>query len=337
MPARLARTALSLIALAATCSLVLGSTVSAYSAASTTAVNTFTAATDWAPPVATAAAIGRTTAYGTGFIKQGGSYYVYAEVSDTGNPASGTASVTANVDTITSAHPAVVLTAGSYDAGGVVYNRRTAILTAGSSLNPGSYTYTLTSTDNAANSATQSFTVVIDNTAPTATDVQSTNVSGGTVGHFDAGDTLKLSYSSSIDPYSILSGWDGTTTPVQVALIDGGTSAPDYIEVYTAGSSPTSLTQVPVGVIYLGAKDYLTTGTGNYVSYGATGAASLSTMTMSGANVTITLGTPGDNSSSTSTTHAAMTWTPSTTATDIAGNAVTATTVTQTGALHVNF
>lgn len=326
-----ARAALAVLALCAACAATLGGTLSAFNVSSTTPSASFTAAADWTAPTASAAVIGRTTAYYTGYIKQGTSYYVYADVTDTGNPASGVESVTANVDTTTSAHSAVALVAGSYTAGGVAYNYRTAALTANSTLAAGSYAFTITSTDKAANAETQSFTVTVDNTAPAASDVQSTNVSGGTVGHLDQGDTLTLTYNSVIDPYSILSGWSGASTKVQVYLVDDVVD--DSIDVYNTESTPV---QIPVGVVDLGSRSYLTTGYGQHIVYGATGAASPSTMVQSGSSIVITLGTPG-GPSSTSTAHAAMIWTPSTSATDIAGNAVSANTATQTGATHTNF
>jgi hypothetical protein len=328
-----ARAALAVLALCAACAATLGGTLSAFNVSSTTPSASFTAADDWTAPTASAAVIGRTTAYYTGDIKQGASYYVYADVTDTGSPASGIESVTANVDTTTSAHPAVALVAGSYDAGGVAYNYRTAALTANSTLAAGSDAFTITSTDKAANAETQSFTVTVDNTAPAASDVQSTNVSGGIVGHLDEGDTLTLTYNSVIDPYSILGGWNGASTKVQVYLVDGGGGNNDSIDVYNMESTPG---QIPVGTVDLGSREYLTTGSGKHIVYGATGAAMPSTMVQSGSSIVITLGTPG-GASSTSTTHAAMIWTPSTLATDIAGNAVSANTATQTGATHANF
>jgi hypothetical protein len=326
MVRRLAHTGLALLALCVAFAASVSGTLSAFNVSSTTPSASFTAAADWTAPTASTAAIGRTTAYGTGFIMQGATYYVYANVLDTGNPASGTASVTANVNT-------AALVAGSYSAGGVAYNYRTAALTAAATIAAGSYTFTITSTDSAANTGTQSFSVTVDNTPPAASDVQSTNVSGGTVGHLDQGDTFTLTYNSIIDPYSVLGGWTGASTKVQIALADLGSGADDAIYVYNAESSPT---QLPVGVIDLGSRTYLTTGGGQYVTYGATGSATPSTMTESATSIVFTLGTPS-GASLTSTTHAAMKWTPSTAATDIAGNAASATPATQSGTLHANF
>jgi hypothetical protein len=333
MRRNLVRLAVSLIALGAICSLTLGGTVSGYTATTTIASNTFAAAPDWTAPDASSAPIGRTTAYDTGFIKQGASYYVYANVADSGNPASGIASVKANVTSLTTGSSAVALTSGSYSAGGTTYNYRSPALTAGTSLATGTYTYMVTSTDSAGNTATQSFTTAVDNTTPTATDVQSTNVSGGTVGHFDLGDTFTLTYSGIMDPYSILSGWTGAATDVQVALVDGGGTASDSIYVYDTAASPA---QIPIGIVTLGTSGYVSTGGGSYVTFGATGAATPSTMVRVGASITITLGTPSATTLK-STTAAKMTWAPSTTATDIAGNPASGTSVTQTGTVHVNF
>ncbi len=333
MPGRPLRAAVLVVAVVAACSLTLRGTVSAYTASVTTASNAFAGAPDWVAPTAATEAIGRSTAFDTGFIAQGGSYYVYANVSDTGNPASGIATVTANVSSITPSGTAVALTAGSYSAGGTAYGYRSAIETAATTLSAGSKSYTITSTDKAANAGTQSFTTVVDNTQPTAIDVQSTNVSGGTVGRVDKGDTLTLTYSDVIDPYSILAGWTGATTTVQVALVDGGGTTNDYLQIYNPDATPSQLNQLPLGTIYL-PPGYITSGT--YVAYGLTGSATPSTMTRNGSSITITMGTVS-GSPSISTTTAAMTWAPSTSATDIAGNAAAATNATQSGAHHVNF
>jgi hypothetical protein len=326
------RAVVALIALLIVWMLTVGGTLSAYTATSTTPANSFAAAADWTSPTISASAIGRTTAYDTGYIKPGGSYYIYATVSDTGNPASGTASVNANASSITSGQTAAALTAGSYTAGGASYNYRSAALTAAGGLGAGSYSYTVTATDTAANPGNQSFSTMVDTTAPAGSDVQSTNVSGGTVGSLEQGDTFTLTYTQAIDPYSVLSGWTGSaTTGVQIKLIDGGSSN-DYVQVWTVGGSQ----QVPVGAVYLGSKNYLKTGSGTSVVYGGSGAATPSTMTRSGASITFVLGT-ASGASSTNTTAAAMTWTPSASATDIAGNAARTTTATQSGTVHVNF
>ena len=74
-----------------------------------------------------AAIIGKTAGGVTGYLKQAGTYYVYAQVTDA---VSSVSTVTANVSTVTTGSTAVAMTAGSYSAGGGSYNYRSALLTA---------------------------------------------------------------------------------------------------------------------------------------------------------------------------------------------------------------
>ena len=74
-----------------------------------TGASTFvTAATfpDSTPPVVSGSVISKTTPYVPGFIRQGGTYHVYANVTDAG---SGVATVTANVSTVTTGQTALAL------------------------------------------------------------------------------------------------------------------------------------------------------------------------------------------------------------------------------------
>jgi hypothetical protein len=288
--------------------------------------NSITAATDFRAPTASASVIGKTAGGIVGQIKKGGTYYVYANVSDTGNPASGVSTVTANVSSITSGSTAIALSAGSFSAGGVSYGYRSAALTAGSSLAAGSYSYSLTLTDTAGNSKTQTgFSVTVDNTAPSGTDVQVTN-GGTTAGLAESGDKVTFSFSKAIDPNSILAGWSGAATSVVVRLNNGSGSGNDTVTVFNS----TNATQLPLGSVNLGRADY----TSANITFGATGTAS--SMVMSGNTVTITLGTQ----SAAATTAAAtgtMSWTPSATATDGAGNALSTTAVTESGTADREF
>jgi len=288
--------------------------------------NSITAATDFRAPSASAATIGKTAGGIAGQIKKGATYYVYANASDTGNPASGVATITANVSSLTTGSTAVALSAGSFNANGVSYGYRSAALTASTSLAAGTYSYSLTLTDVAGNSKTQSgFTVTVDNTGPTGTDVQTPSV-GTTSGLAQAGDTVAFTFSKAIDPNSILAGWSGASTSVVLRLNNGSGSANDTVTVYNA----TNATQLPLGSVNLGRTDY----TSASITFGATGTAS--SMAMSGNTITITLGTQ----SAAATTAAAtgtMTWTPSASATDPAGNAASTTAVTESGAADKDF
>jgi hypothetical protein len=156
--ARLLAAGATLFALGIVAGSVIGvtGTFAAFSGTTSNGSNSFTAKPDWVAPTASAVVIAKTAGGTTGFLKQGGTYNVYANVSDTGSPASGTSSVTANVSTITTGQTSAALTAGSYSLCGTTYGDRTASLTANASLSAGAYTFSLTSTDAAGNSGTQS-------------------------------------------------------------------------------------------------------------------------------------------------------------------------------------
>lgn len=297
-----------------------------FTATAPDAGNSITAASDFRAPTASASVIGKTAGGINGQIKKGATYYVYANASDTGNPASGVSTVTANVSSITSGSTAVALSAGSFTSGGVTYGYRSAALTSGSSLAAGTYSYSLTLTDVAGNSATQSgFSVTVDNTGPTGTDVQTTN-GATTNGLAQAGDTISFSFSKAVDPNSILAGWSGSSTSVVVRLNNGTGSNNDTVTVFNS----TNTTQLPLGSINLGRADY----TSANITFGATGTAS--SMAMSGNTITITLGTQSAAATTASAT-GTMSWTPSASATDPAGNAVSTTAVTESGTADKDF
>lgn len=321
------------IAAAAIVALLLGTATMArqsvwgsFTASTSSAGNSITAASDFRAPTIGASVLTKTTGGTVGQIKKGGTYYVYANVGDTGNPASGVSTVTANVSTITSGTTAAGLSAGSFTAGGVSYGYRSASLTAGSSLAAGSYPYSLTATDAAGNSKAQSgYSVVVDNTVPAGTDVQTVN-GGSTNGLAEAGDRITFSFSKAIDPNSILSGWSGSATSVVLRLNNGAGSNNDTVTVYNAANS----TQLPLGSVNLGRTDY----TGASITFGATGTAS--SMATSGNTITVTLGTQSAAATTAAGT-GTMSWTPSASATDPAGNGTATTAVTESGTADTDF
>src|SRR5439155_4770 len=124
-----------------------------------------------------------------GYIRQGGTYYVYGNLSD----GTGVDSVTANASNITSGQTNVSLTSGSYTVGGVTYGWRSASLTASSSLAAGSTTYSVTAADYAGNGATSSgLPVNVDNTTPTVDASVIGKSSGGTPGYIHQGGTYYI-------------------------------------------------------------------------------------------------------------------------------------------------
>lgn len=141
-----------------------------FTAQANLAGNTISASSDWVAPQIAAAVIASTSGSSApGYVRQGDSYYVYAQASDTGgDPPSGVASVSADVANVTTGQTSVVLSTagGPWTVDGTSYKYRSASLTADSSLDEGIKSYTVTATDNAANSTTSSFSVTVDNSAP---------------------------------------------------------------------------------------------------------------------------------------------------------------------------
>jgi len=286
--------------------------------------NELVAVADWAAPTASTTTIGKSQGGVPGFVKQGGTYFVYANVADSGAPASGVSSVTANASTIATAQTAAPLSAGSFAAGGTAYSYRSAQLTANASLAAATYSYSLTSKDATGNTRTQSgYTVVVDNTAPTASDVQTASKSGGTAGRPEQGDSIAYTFSEPIDAHSILANWNGEATGAVVRIANG---TGDPLTVYNAANT----TQLPLGSVNLGRNDYVASS----ATFGASGTAS--TMVQSGNTITVTLGTASSGPSS-GTATGTMTWTPSASAYDRAANAETTTARTETGSADREF
>jgi hypothetical protein len=302
----------------------------------TSAANTVATAADWTAPSVSNTVIAKQTGYLAGSIKQGGTYYVYANVADSGNPASGIATVKTDESAITSGQTTVSLTAGSYSVNGVTYNYRSALQTASSPLS-GTRNYTITSTDALSYSRLQTgYTVTLDNTAPTATNISTGNAGGGNHGYAEIGDTITFTFSEQIDPQSILAGWSGASTNVVVQLVDGGCTlvlcAADSFEIYNAAYSAT----LPFGTVDLGLGGYYgCAGIGllcgkSPTAFGATGTAS--TMVASTNTITITLGTQSGGNGNVNDVGSSsnMDWDSTTAPYDAAGNAASGNTFTET-------
>lgn len=273
---------------------------------------------DTTSPTVTAAAIGKTTGGATGRIAQGDAYYVYANASDPGISPSGVASVTADASALTGGQTAVPLVAGAYTAGGVTYGYRSAAITSDFPLAEGTRSFTVTATDGVGNTGSATYSVTVDNTAPAASDVQTTNA--GVAGRAETGDGIVFTYSEAMDPDSILAGWNGTATTVTVRLVQNPAS--DRVQIFDAANA----TLLPLGTLRLQRTDYAVA---NVTFTG-------STMTMSGTTVTVVLGTPS-GAVGTAAGTATMRWTAATGATDLAGNACATGNVNESGAADVDF
>ncbi len=275
-------------------------------------------------PVVSAAVINKTSGDKPGFVKQGGAYFVYANANDAAG-STGThvvSTVTANVTNITTGSTAVALTTagGPWTVGGVSYTYRSASLTASNPVVAGAKSFTITATDASGNTGGFTGSVTLDNAVPTASDIQTSNASGGIVGKAESGDTITYTFSEPMDPDAILAGWTGTAQTVTLQLNKGAVS--DTVTIFDSATSA----QLPFGSVTLG-------GT-NYVAASRTFAGS--TMLMSGSTITVTLGTP-NAATKTESTGGTMVWTPSIIPTDLARNACAATIATESGAADVEF
>ena len=271
-----------------------------------------------APTISTKAVI-KSQGGTAGYVKQGGTYYVYANVTDA---TSGVSTVTADVSTITTGATSVALSSGSWTIRGVTYNYRSALRTATNPLAAGSKSFTVTATDVAGNSTAPSGSATVDNTAPTATDIQATNTSGLTAGKADTGDIVTWTYSEPIEPESLVAGWDGTAMTVTLRIQNN--AGGDRIQIRNAASSAAYAN----GTTVLPSTGYVTAQV-NFTS---------STMTMSGSTLVVVLGTPSaPGSVGTVVTTCTITYTPVNTLYDRAANACSTTTANETGAADVEF
>ena len=175
----------------------------------------------------------------------------------------------------------------------------------------GSYDLRAVTTDNAGN-VTNSSTVsnrVVDNTAPTATNIQ-TGVTGTTAGQPQQGDTLVFTFSEQISPGSIVAGWNGTGTQNVTVTMDTG----NHLSI-------TGATLI---------NGFITLGGANYIQSGKTVVFSNSTIAQSGTTVTLTLGSPDKPQFTQTGTAGQTSWPVAAALTDLAGNAITTVTCLET-------
>lgn len=342
MSARRMRTALALAAVAALGLAAAQVAFAAFSSQTGSPGNVVSAASDFRPPQVTATAIAKASGGAAGFVKQGGAYFAYANVAaDTGNPASGIATVSADVRALTTAAAAIPLSAGSYEVDGTVYGYRSNSLSADPVLGEGAKAFTVTATDNALNAASANGTAQVDNTPPAAADVQTTNA--GANGFAELGDTLRLTFSEPVEAQSIFAGWNGTATNVVVRINDNGLLGlplgNDVVQVFNAANA----TLLPLGTVDLGRGDYVSGLLNGNVRFGAIGGTGTpSTMALSGSTVVLTLGTYNstflvDPVRGTAGGNGTATWASSATPHDRAANAAATATATESGAADREF
>jgi len=298
-----------------------GGALAAFAASTTDGPNRFSAAADWEPPHVTRTVVAKTVGYVAGTIRQGGQFYVYAQVDDSGNPPAGVGVVTVDVSAFSAGGTAVAMVAGAFSAQGVPYNYRSVARIADNPMANGTRTYAVTMADVATpvHSQTQTgFTVIIDSTGPAPVNMTSANRAGGTVGRAEQGDSITYTWNSPIDPESLLSGWDG------------GSPATVTVEIKNMGPNDRLTIQGPAGTLNFGTvllqKNY-SQGTRDFTG---------STITMFGNTVTIVLGIP-DGAVNTVTVATPTTWQADNGAYDAAGNACSTATITGSGSPRIDF
>jgi hypothetical protein len=298
-----------------------GGALAAFSATTTDGNNRFVAAADWEPPHVTRTAVAKTVGYLAGSIRQGGQFFVYAQIDDGGNPPAGVGTVTANVSAFSTGGAAVAMVAGAFSAQGVPYNYRSAARTAINPMANGTRTYSFTMADLAVpvHSQTQTgFTVIVDNTGPAPVNMTSANRAGGTVGRAEQGDSITYTWNAPIDPESLLAGWNG------------GSPTTVTVQIQNRGNNDRIRIRGPAGNLNFGIVRLQK----NYVA--ATRDFTGSAITMLGNTVTIVLGTPS-GTVNTVTVATPTTWQASTGAYDAAGNACSNATITGSGSPRIDF
>jgi chitinase len=166
-------------------------------------------------------------------------------------------------------------------------------------------------TDNASNvtSSTVVTNRIVDNAAPTATNIQ-TGVTGTTAGLPQQGDTLVFTFSEQIAPGTIVTGWNGTGTQNVTVTLDSG----NHLTI--AGATLVN--------------GFITLGGAGYVQSGKTVVFANSTVSQTGATVTLTLGAPDKPQFLQTGTAGVTSWPVAGALTDVAGNAITTVTCTET-------
>jgi hypothetical protein len=187
--------------------------------------------------------------------------------------------------------------------------------TTAATLTSGTYTARATQSDASANTGTSApHTFTVDTIAPTATDIAAAN-GGATAGKIEAGDVVTFTFSEPIDPASVLAGWNGSSTAVQVK-VTAGVLAPDPFTVLDNGGGTT----VHLGTVQTN---------GDYVTTNAIFAATMA-RSADHASVVVTLGVQQSGIMAVLAAGAQnMTWTVDNAVKDLAGNAVTTVSVTE--------
>ena len=193
-------------------------------ASNTGSPTSFSVIADNTSPTVSAGVIVASATSGVGYVRQGGTYVVYASATDGGSPASGIATVTADVSTLNTGVTALALPActSSCTVGGTTYGFKSAVTTAGSPVAQGALSFPVTATDKAGGTGTFSVSGTVDNTAPTVSAATVLTSGSTTPGFVKSGGTY-IVYANATDGGAPASGIATVKTDVS-ALTSGQTA-----------------------------------------------------------------------------------------------------------------
>jgi hypothetical protein len=180
----------------------------------------YSAIVDSTAPSVTAAVVAMASPATVGWVHRSGTYTVYANATDAGSPASGIATVTANVSSLTPGTASLALPActSACSVGGVTYGFKSAATVAGSAIADGSTSVSLSAADRAGNTAGGSASATVDSTPPTVTGAVVVNTSPSDAGYLKPGNNFVV-YANAADTAGL-----GTVTADVSALTSGGTA-----------------------------------------------------------------------------------------------------------------
>jgi hypothetical protein len=170
-------------------------------------------------PAVTAAVVAMASPATVGWVHRSGTYTVYANATDAGSPASGIATVTANVSALTPGTTTLALPActSACSVGGVTYGYKSAATVAGSALSDGGVSIGLSAADKAGNATAGSASATVDSAPPSVTSAVIVNTTPSTPGYLKPGNSYVV-YANA--PASGI----GTVTADVSALTAGGTA-----------------------------------------------------------------------------------------------------------------
>src|SRR4029079_889261 len=219
-----------------------------------TATGNYSVTVDNTAPTVSAAVVSTSATSTPGFLKQGGTYNIYANSADGG----AINAVTANVSGLTAGQTAVALTActSSCTVGGVTYGYKSASKTADATIAEGPASFTITSTDKAANATTAPFSVTIDNTGAAVTQTTIANTTTNAAGwirksgayavYANVSDAASGIYTVKANVSSITSG----QTALALSACTTGCTVGGVTYAYKSANKNADSTVVPGAVSY---------------------------------------------------------------------------------------